>query len=64
MKYRFAGKERRLVFGRYPEISLAEARGRRDEARRMVREGRDPWVEAQKRRLVAVADSQRTFVAF
>lgn len=33
MKYRIAGKERLLSFGVYPEVSLAEARQRRDEAR-------------------------------
>jgi hypothetical protein len=26
MKYRLSGKEKRLVFGPYPEVSLAEAR--------------------------------------
>ncbi len=34
MKYRFAGKEKRLTFGAYPEVSLEEARARRDRARR------------------------------
>ena len=29
LKYRFAGKERRLIFGSYPELSLKEARERR-----------------------------------
>jgi hypothetical protein len=32
-KYRFAGKENKLAFGAYPEISLLDARKRRDEAR-------------------------------
>ncbi|WOK36741.1 Arm DNA-binding domain-containing protein [Sphingomonas sp. C3-2] len=36
LKYRFAGREKRLVFGQYPEISLSEARDLRDEARRQV----------------------------
>ena len=35
LKYRFAGKERRIAFGPYPEVGLAEARQRRDEARRL-----------------------------
>jgi hypothetical protein len=34
MKYRFAGKEKKLSFGTYPDISLAEARTKRDEARK------------------------------
>lgn len=42
LKYRFAGKEKRLAFGVYPEVSLAEARERRDEARKLLRNGVDP----------------------
>ncbi|GAM07072.1 tyrosine-type recombinase/integrase [Novosphingobium sp. MBES04] len=45
MKYRFAGKEKLLSFGKYPEISLAVARARRDVARGLLAEGRDPGVE-------------------
>ncbi|GGE08137.1 integrase [Polymorphobacter glacialis] len=41
-KYRFGGKERRIVFGPYPEVSLTEARDARDAARKTLREGRDP----------------------
>lgn len=61
LKYRFAGKEKRLVFGQYPEISLSEARDLRDEARREVREHRDPAVEKRKRKLVAAAAAIETF---
>lgn len=48
LKYRFAGKERRLVFGSYPEVSLKDARERKLEARRLLSEGRDPGIEAKK----------------
>ena len=41
-KYRFNGKERRVAFGSYPEISLADARKRREEARRLVANDIDP----------------------
>lgn len=61
LKYRFAGKEKRLTFGRYPEVSLAAARERRDEARRLLREMRDPAVEAMKKRLSAAAAAEATF---
>jgi hypothetical protein len=61
MKYRFAGKEKRLVFGPYPEVSLSEARERRDEAKRQLRDFRDPAVEVHKRRLAAAADQEATF---
>ncbi len=42
MKYRYAGRERLLSFGAYPEVSLAEARRRRDAARASIRDGGDP----------------------
>jgi integrase len=41
-KYRFGGKEKRLAFGVYPTISLKEARGKRDAARKLVANAIDP----------------------
>ena len=41
-KYRFGGKEKRLILGAFPEMSLADARERRDEVRRLVKEGQGP----------------------
>ena len=41
-KYRFAGKERLLSFGTYPEVSLADARDKRNAARKLVAAGIDP----------------------
>ncbi len=61
LKYRFAGKEKRLVFGPYPEVSLREARDRRDEAKRMLRENRDPGIEARKAKAKAHAAAGSTF---
>ncbi len=45
MKYPYAGKERLLALGVYPEVSLAEARERRDAARALLRDGKDPGAE-------------------
>lgn len=42
MKYRFAGKEKRLSFGVYPIVSLADARLKRDDAKRALAFGDDP----------------------
>ena len=42
MKYRFDGREKRLAFGAWPEVSLAQARARRADARRLLAEGIDP----------------------
>jgi len=44
LKYRFGGKEKRLALGVYPEVSLAKARERCDEARKLLAEGFDPRV--------------------
>ncbi|EOF5838939.1 tyrosine-type recombinase/integrase [Salmonella enterica] len=42
MKYRIDGKEKKLAFGPYPDVSLFKARQLRDAARAKVREGADP----------------------
>jgi integrase len=42
LKYRFAGKEKRLALGVYPDISLQAARKRRDEARSLLANDLDP----------------------
>ena len=47
LKYRFAGKEKLLALGVYPEISLAEARQRRAKARGALADARDPSLERQ-----------------
>ncbi|MBM4207683.1 MAG: DUF4102 domain-containing protein [Gammaproteobacteria bacterium] len=41
-KYRFGGNEKGLSFGTYPEISLDQARQRRDDARKLIADGIDP----------------------
>lgn len=45
MKYRHGGRENLLAFGVYPEVSLSEARRRRDDARALLRDGKDPNAE-------------------
>ncbi|MFZ5757908.1 MAG: tyrosine-type recombinase/integrase [Pseudomonadota bacterium] len=41
-KYRYGGKEKLLSLGTYPDVSLREAREKRDEARQQLRHGIDP----------------------
>ncbi len=41
-KYRFDRKEKLLALGRYPDVSLAKARERREDARRLLADGIDP----------------------
>lgn len=42
LKYRWQAKEKLLVIGRFPAISLGEARSRRDEAKAQLQAGVDP----------------------
>jgi integrase len=42
LKYRIGGKEKLLSMGTYPEVTLAQARERRDEARKLIADGVDP----------------------
>jgi len=41
-QYRFAEKQKSLAFGSYPEITLSDARQRRDDARKLLANGIDP----------------------
>lgn len=42
LKYRFAGVEKLLAIGQYPQVSLKDARERRDEAKKLLANGVDP----------------------
>jgi integrase len=61
MKYRIDGREKKLGIGTYPEVGLAEARERRDEARKMMAVGKDPSREKQQARHQAKAAAANTF---
>ena len=62
-RYRISGRERKISFGRYPEVSLKEARQKRDEARAAIRDGSDPGAERKKAKLLAVLSAENTFAA-
>ena len=42
LKYRFDGKDKRISLGTYPDVSLKDARERREEARRQIANQLDP----------------------
>lgn len=63
LKYRHAGKEKRLALGVFPEVSLADARDDRDRARIEIREGRDPSAERRAKRAQDAALARDTFGA-
>jgi integrase len=55
LKYRFAGKEKSLSLGTYPEVSLKNARLARNEARTQVAAGIDPSAERKKLKAAVAA---------
>lgn len=61
MKYRYGNKERLYGIGVYPGVELAEARKERDEARKLIREGKDPVVERRLERVTQGAALDATF---
>jgi integrase len=63
LKYRFAGKEKRLALGVYPDITLADARGRRDEARKLLANGSDPSTVKQNQKRQAKISAANSFEA-
>jgi len=63
LAYRYAGKQKKLALGPYPTVGLREARDRREEAKRLLREGIDPAQEKKTARLVAATKSQDTFAS-
>src|SRR3954454_7535937 len=48
LRYQLNGRRRDMGLGPYPEITLARARERAMEARRLVKEGRDPLAERSR----------------
>ena len=63
MKYRFNGKEKRMAFGVYPTVSLAQARALRDEAKKKLAEGIDPSFAKKEEKLVRDVQLNNTFQA-
>ena len=53
MKYRFGGKEKRLSFGVYPAVTLAEARQKRDDAKKVLAAGDDPGEVKKAKKLAS-----------
>ena len=61
LKYRHLGTERALSFGPYPAVSLAEARTKRDEAKKLIADGVDPSVRKKLARIAAETAARNTF---
>ena len=60
-KYRFEGKEKRLSLGVYPDVSLKNARDRRDSARTLLANGVDPGAERKAQKLSRASETANSF---
>lgn len=61
LKYRYGGKEKRLSLGVYPDVSLKDARQRRDDARKLLANDVDP---AENRKATKAAKVERAGNSF
>lgn len=61
LKFRFGGKEKVLALGVYPEVSLKEARVKREEARRLLADGIDPSLARKQSKVASRLASENSF---
>ncbi len=62
-RYRYLGKPKLMSLGTYPEVSLLQARAKRDEARALVAEGKNPSDERKEKNSQAKLNAENTFEA-
>lgn len=63
LKYRIDSREKLLAMGSYPEVSLADARKRREAARELIAAGKDPSREKQRAKVRSRDQAENTFAA-
>lgn len=63
LKYRFGGKEKLLSLGTYPDVSLKDARERRDAARKLLADGIDPGDARKAEKRTARLNAENSFEA-
>ena len=63
LKYDFSGKAQQLSIGRYPDVSLKDARKRRDDARKLLAAGKNPAFEKKREAAIAKIKAANTFKA-
>lgn len=61
LKYRVNGREKLLALGTYPDVSLADARDRRDDARKVIAKGGDPGAVKKEQKEQARALAENSF---
>ena len=62
-KYRFAGKEKLLALGAYPDVSVADAREHHLQARKALAAGNDPGQVKKEAKRLALLKSENTYEA-
>jgi integrase len=62
-KYRFQGVEKLMTFGKYPDVPIDAARGRRDAARGVLASGADPMEKRKAEKVAAALEDKRKFGA-
>src|SRR5665647_1347100 len=60
-RYAFSGKEKLLSLGAYPDVSLAGARDRRDQARKQLANGIDPSEQRKAAKATRAGLAANTF---
>ena len=63
LRYGLGGKEKSLSFGSYPQISLKEARAKRDEQHKLLDADRDPSAERKAANLRKKLTAENSFEA-
>ncbi|MEV5023007.1 tyrosine-type recombinase/integrase [Sphingobium sp. LMA1-1-1.1] len=61
LNYAYLGKQRTLSFGAWPDVGLADARERRDQARKLIAAGLDPSHEAKLAEARAMLSEENSF---
>jgi hypothetical protein len=58
-----AARKKKLALGSYPEVSLKDARAKRDEARKAAQAGSDPALAKREARIAQRVATANTFAA-
>jgi hypothetical protein len=63
LDYRFAGRRKTLALGVCPDVKLAEAREKRDDARKMIAKGIDPGQMRKVQKSIRIEQAENSFEA-
>ncbi len=61
LRYRYLEKENNLSFGKYPLVSLLDAREKRDDAKRLLIGGINPSTKRKEEKVAALTEARTTF---